>query len=144
MGRCGLKAERCVRIEHLLPGKDGGVTAKDQAIGRSRGGQSYDLVDADDMLPDMQADLLFADKAYDVDERGISMLADRQKAVVNQPKANRRIKCDYDRDVYKIRHLIENFFAKLEQFRAITTRYEKPARNFLAGIHLAATAIWLK
>ena len=49
----------------------------------------------------------------------------------------------YDKDLYKARHLIENFFAKLKQFRAIATRYDKTARNFLAGVHLAATAIWL-
>ncbi|MCU4160284.1 transposase [Acidiphilium sp. AL] len=39
--------------------------------------------------------------------------------------------------------MIENFFAKLKQFRAIATRYDKTARNFLAGVHLTATAIWL-
>ena len=48
------------------------------------------------------------------------------------------------RDLYKARHLIESVFAKLKQFRAIATRYDKTARNFLAGIHLAAIAIWLK
>ena len=41
-------------------------------------------------------------------------------------------------------YLDENFFARLEQFRAIATRYDKTARYpFLAGIHLAATLIWL-
>ncbi len=40
-------------------------------------------------------------------------------------------------------HLIENFFCKPKQFRAIATRYEKTARNFLAAIHLAAAIIWL-
>jgi transposase len=39
--------------------------------------------------------------------------------------------------------LIENFFAKLEQFRAIATRYEKTKRNFLAAVHLVAAVIWL-
>jgi transposase len=45
--------------------------------------------------------------------------------------------------MYKARHLIENFFAKLKQFRAIATRYDKRAINFLAGIYLAAIIIWL-
>jgi transposase len=65
------------------------------------------------------------------------------KTVVIPPKTNRIIKRDYDRHIYKSRHLIENFFAKLKQFRAIATRYDKTAKSFLAGIHLAATAIWL-
>ncbi len=50
---------------------------------------------------------------------------------------------DYDRDLYKARHVIENFFSKLKQFRAISTRYDKTACNFLAGIHLAAATTWL-
>jgi len=39
--------------------------------------------------------------------------------------------------------LIENFFGKLKQFRAIATGYDKTARNFLAAIHLAASVIWV-
>ncbi|WP_159351277.1 transposase, partial [Roseomonas harenae] len=35
------------------------------------------------------------------------------------------------------------FFAKLKQFRAIATRYDKTARNFLGAIHLAAAYVWL-
>jgi len=72
-----------------------------------------------------------------------TLLADRHKTVVIPPKTNRKVQRDYDRDLYKARHLIENFFAKLKQFRAIATRYGKTARNFLAGIHLAAATIWL-
>jgi transposase len=48
-----------------------------------------------------------------------------------------------DKDLYKARHLIENFFARLKLIRAIATRYDKTARNFLAAIHLAAANIWL-
>jgi transposase len=40
-------------------------------------------------------------------------------------------------------HLIEDFSCKLNQFRAIATRYDKTARNFLAAIHLATAIIWL-
>jgi transposase len=38
---------------------------------------------------------------------------------------------------------IENFFAKLKQYRAIATRYDKRAINFLGAIYLAAAVIWL-
>ncbi len=48
-----------------------------------------------------------------------------------------------DKDVYKARHLIENFVAKLKQFRAIATRYDKCAVNFLGAIYLAASYLWL-
>ncbi|HEY9906518.1 MAG TPA: transposase, partial [Thermosynechococcaceae cyanobacterium] len=50
---------------------------------------------------------------------------------------------DYDKHLYKARHLIENFFAKLKQYRAIATRYDKRKVNFLAGIYLAAAVVWL-
>ena len=59
------------------------------------------------------------------------------------PKSNRITPRPYDRALYQARHLIENFFCKLKQFRAIATRYDKTARNFLAAIHLAASVIWL-
>jgi transposase len=107
------------------------------------GGQAHDLVGADQLLPDMQAEMLIADKAYDASERVIEPLAAAGKAVVIPPKANRKLPRNYDRHLYKERHLIENFFAKLKQFRAIATRYDKTARNFLAAIYLVASAIWL-
>ncbi len=107
------------------------------------GGQAHDLVGADHLLPDMDADTLIADKAYDADKRVIEPLAEAGKGVVIPPKANRWVAREYDRGLYKARHLIENFFAKLKQYRAIATRYDKNARNFLAGTHLAASVISL-
>ena len=59
------------------------------------------------------------------------------------PKSNRIGQRSYDKELYKIRHLIENFFAKLKQYRAIATRYDKRAATFLGAIHLAATITWL-
>jgi transposase len=91
----------------------------------------------------MAADMLIADKAFDADARVIAPLAAAGKSTVIPPKANRRLPRDFDSDTCKARHLIENFFAKLKQFRAIATRYDKTARNFLAAIHLAASVIWL-
>lgn len=49
----------------------------------------------------------------------------------------------YDKALYKARYLIENFFAKLKQYRAIATRYDKLAESFLEAIYLAAIVIWL-
>lgn len=101
------------------------------------------MVGADHLLPNMQAEVLIADKAYDADERVIKSLAAAGKTAVIPPKANRRSPRAYDRHLYKGRHLIENFFAKLKQFRAVATRYDKTARNFLAAVYLAAIAILL-
>jgi transposase len=139
---------------------------QDEAIGLSRGGlstkihalvdalgnplaflltagQAHDLVGADALLPQMAADQLIADKAFDADARVREPLARAGKSAVIPPRPNRLAPADFDRDLYKERHLVENFFCKLKQFRAIATRYDKTARNFLAAIHLAAAIIWL-
>jgi len=108
------------------------------------GGEAHDLVGADHLLPSMQADTLIADKAFDADERVIAPLAAAGKnggdPAQGKPATASRL---YDQYIYQARHLIENFFAKLKQFRAIATRYDKTARNFLAAIHLTAGLIWL-
>ena len=138
----------------------------DQAIGRSKGGlstkihavvdalgnptafvltpgQACDLDGADQLLPNIEADAILADKAYDAEDRVIDLLRTAGKEIVIPPKRNRKEQRSYDKELYKARHLIENFFCKLKQFRAIATRYDKTARNFLAAIYLAATTIWL-
>ena len=107
------------------------------------GGEAHDLVGADHLLPDMEADALIADKAFDADKRVIEPLASASKTAVIPPKSNRKQPRDFDRHLYKERHLIENFFARLKQYRAIATRYDKTARNFLAAVYLAASVIWL-
>lgn len=105
------------------------------------GGQAHDLDGADHFLPSMQAATLIADKAYDADARVIAPLKAAGKMAVIPSKASRRLARDFDRATYLARHLIENFFAKLKQFRAIATRYDKTKRSFLAGVQLAASAI---
>jgi transposase len=99
------------------------------------GGEAHDLVGADELLPDMAADVLIADKAFDADKRVIEPLAAAKKTAVIPSKANRKQPRELDRDLYAARHPIENFFAKPKQFRAIATRDDKTARNFLAAVH---------
>lgn len=124
------------------------IHARTDALGNPTGfylsgGQASDLVGADHWLPDLKADALLAGKAYDADERVLAVLEAAEIAAVIPPKRNRIVLREYDKNLYGARHLIENFFQKLKQFRAISTRYDKLARNFLAGIHLAAACILL-
>ena len=106
-------------------------------------GHAHDLEGADALLPKVEAGAVIADKAFDAEERVLGPLERAGKTAVIPPKANRKDPRPYDKDLYEARHLIENFFAKLKQYRAIATRYDKRARNFLAAIHLAAVVIWL-
>ena len=95
------------------------------------------------MLPGLAAAALIADKAFDAEERVLKPLEQAGKTAVIPPKGNRKEPRPYDKDLCKARHLIENFFAKLKQYRAIATRYDKRAAHFLGAIHLAAAVIWL-
>lgn len=106
-------------------------------------GQACDLEGADALLPLIESDTVLADKGFDADERVLEPLQAVGKTAVIPPKANRKVQREYDKELYKARHLIENFFAKLKQYRCIATRYDKTARNFLAAIYLACTVIWL-
>jgi len=107
------------------------------------GGQASELAGADALLPGIAAPVLLADKGYDAEARVLAPLRAAGKTAVIPSKRNRKIQRAYDRDLYQARHLIENFFCKLKQFRAIATRYDKTKRNFLAAVYLAATAILL-
>ena len=94
-------------------------------------------------MEDFEAEALLADKAFDADERVLKKLAKRGVEAVIPPKSNRKKHREYDKELYKARHLIENFFARLKQYRAIATRYDKLATTFLGSIFLASSVIWL-
>lgn len=106
-------------------------------------GQAHDLEGADVFLPQMQADTLLADKAFDADKRVIEPLLSAGKTPVIPSVPGRRKPRPYDHHLFAARHLVENFFCKLKQFRAIATRYDKRAANFLAGVYAASILIWL-
>jgi transposase len=69
--------------------------------------------------------ILLADKAFDADERVIEPLLAAGKTPVIPPKSNRKTPRQFDKEIYKARHLIENFICRLKEFRAIATRYDK-------------------
>lgn len=94
-------------------------------------------------LPALEAKTILADKAYDAEDRVLKPLREAGKESVIPPKKNRKEQRDYDEEIYKARHLIENFFCRLKQYRAIATRYDKTARHFLAAVYLAAAVVWL-
>jgi transposase len=84
---------------------------------------------------------LIADQAYDADHlRGF--LQARGTLVVIPNKCNRVNRYPFDAEKYKTRNIIERSIGRIKDFRAIATRYDKTARNFLAGICLAAAVIW--
>ena len=84
---------------------------------------------------------LLADKAYDTNKLR-RLLAEHGVEAVIPSIARRKPLIPYDPVLYRQRNLIERMFGRLKDFRRIATRYDKLARNFLAGITLAATVTW--
>lgn len=84
---------------------------------------------------------LLADKAYDTNKLR-RLLAEHGVEAVIPSIARRKPLIPYDPVLYRQRNLIERMFGRLKDFRRIATRYDKLARNFLAGIALAATVTW--
>ena len=103
-------------------------------------GHRYDTVGVAPLIEDLQFDTLIGDMAFDsnaiiadLDERGA-------KAVIAQ-HPRRAIPLDIDAEVYKWRHLIENFFCKLKEFKRIAMRSDKTDLSFSAMIQLVAAVI---
>ena len=84
---------------------------------------------------------LMADKAYDTNPLR-ALLASRNVEPVIPSIRRRKPLIPYDVQAYRKRNLIEPMFCRLKDFRRIATRYDKLARNFLAGVLLVATLIW--
>lgn len=105
-------------------------------------GEVHDLMAAPELIAQATPEALIADKAYDADAF-IDRLTAAGITPVIPPRANRKAARHCDFALYAERNLIERFFNKLKQFRGIATRYEKLARNFLAGVQLVAILCWL-
>ena len=103
-------------------------------------GQRHDAVGVAPLIEGIAFGALLGDEAFDADWLRAE-LDGRGAAAVIPPKANRKARLDYDKAMYRWRHLIENYFAKLKEFRGIATRYDKTDTSFRANICLAAAVI---
>jgi transposase len=105
-------------------------------------GQDHDLTCAQPLLENADPEALIGDKAYDADPL-IDTLSQRAITPVIPPRTNRKVKRDCDFALYRERNLVERFFNKIKHYRAIATRYDKLARNFLAAVQLVSAIILL-
>ncbi len=106
-------------------------------------GQRHDNQGVTPLIAGIAIGALIGDKGFDND-RLRQELDERGVTAVNPPKATRKtaIACDFA--MYRWRHLVENFFCDLKQYRRIATRYDKTDESFAAMIHLAAAVMALK
>jgi transposase len=131
----------------------GGLTAKIHALVDANGlpiviklteGQAHDGRSAVDMLDGVLAgQILLADRAYDSNALREAM-TDRGAWANIKPMPHRINPPTFSQFLYRYWNLVERFFNKLKHFRAIATRYEKHAANYLALVKLASVRIWLR
>ena len=131
----------------------GGLTTKIHALVDAEGrpvalslspGQAYDGHAAMDLLDRLKpGQILLADRAYDADALRAAV-AGRGAWACIPPMPQRRDKPSFSPFLYRYRNLVERFFSKIKHFRAIATRFEKHAENYLALVKLAAIRIWLR
>ena len=105
----------------------------------------HDSQVANDLIEVIQeAQYFIADKGYDSQEIRDKAIEHGMKAIIPKRKNAKQPNPDFDSYLYKLRHLVENAFARLKQFRSIATRYEKLARNFKSMLYLACSIIHAK
>ena len=131
----------------------GGLTTKIHALVDAEGlpidlklteGQAHDGCSACDMLEALaEGQILLADRAYDSDALRQN-LAERGAWANIKPMPNRRNLPAFSSYLYRYRNLVERFFNKIKHYRAVATRYDKRADNFLAGVKLASIRIWMR
>jgi transposase len=104
-------------------------------------GTTADCTQAGRLIEGINAGALLADKGYDTDAI-LAQAKNQGMQPVIPPKSNRKVQREYDEELYTLRHLVENAFLHLKQWRGIATRYAKNAASFLAAIQIRCIAMW--
>ncbi len=129
----------------------GGFSTKIHAITTTQGkplhialtpGQQHESTMAEDLLAHAQGKAAIADSGYDAARIFQAMRAKGMEPVV-APNPTRAFKPPLDQKLYALRYLVECCFHTLKRFRAVATRYEKTATNYLAVVHVACITMWL-
>ena len=103
-------------------------------------GQHFETAGVPPLIEGCAFGALIGDKSFDSHAIIAELQARGAKAVISQhPRRTKPLVID--EEMYKWRHLIENFFGKLKEFKRITMRADKTDRSFAAMIHLAAAVI---
>jgi transposase len=107
------------------------------------GGQVHDVTQAKELTTNVTGSTIIADKGYDSDEL-VEHLKNKSCEVIIPPRRNRKEPRDYDKYLYKARHVIENFFSKIKHFRLLFSIFDKKKDNFLSFLHFASVLILLR
>jgi len=137
-----------------------------QALGRSRGGfstkihvnvdalgnplrfaltagQRHDIVKAEDLIAGYRSERVIGDKSYDSDDFREAIRRSEAEAVI-PPRSNRKEQYEYDRHLYKERHLVECLINKMKHYRRVFSRFDKLAKRYLGFLSFVGALIWLR
>jgi transposase len=106
-------------------------------------GTVADCTKADDLIKNIEAEYLFADRGYDSNIIVDNAEKNNMKTVI-PPRKNRKILRHYDKELYKLRHLVENAFMHIKQWRGVATRYAKNTTSYLAAVQIRCMILWGK
>lgn len=105
-------------------------------------GTQADCTEACALIEGLIAEHLIADKGYDSDAIVEQAKCQGMQAQI-PPRKHRKTPRDHDKHLYRQRHLVENAFLHIKQWRGIATRYAKNLASFLAAVQIRCLALWL-
>lgn len=109
------------------------------------GGEVHDVQIASKLIEKVeQAEVVVANKGYDSENIRDMICLSGAQPVIPRKSNSTKPNPQFDSFLYKLRHLVENLFARLKHFRSIATRFEKLARNYKAMVYLGCSFVWLK
>jgi transposase len=106
-------------------------------------GQCHDSPLAEALIEGYSIQSLIADKGYDSAPLIEVVEATGAEAVI-PPRSNRTEQRDYDKHLYKERHLVECFINKIKHYRRVFTRFEKLSKSYLGFLSFVSALIWLR
>ena len=100
-------------------------------------GHRFDTVGVAPLIDGLAFEGFIADKAFDSNSI-IADLNQRGAKIVISQHPRRASPLPIDAEIYKWRHLIENFFCKLKEFKRIAMRADKTDQSFAANKVIAS------
>ena len=100
-----------------------------------------DCSQAENLVDGINAETLIGDKGYDTDKI-VEMAEKRGMKACIPPRKNRKKQREYDKYLYKLRHMVENTIQRLKEWRGIATRYAKRKASFHSIVCLRCAILW--
>lgn len=149
---CAAGYERDQHEREALGRSKGGFTTKIHAVVDALGqavrftltpGHRNDITQAPVLIEGIKNAHILANKGYDADAF-IEQIESQECTPVIPPRSHRKKPREFDKDIYKERHLVECFFNKIKHFRRVFSRFDKKASSFAGFLAYASFILWMR